>query len=300
MAAERDGAVPDAVRERHHLGAHGNPIYREVFRRPATGAGGAILAAHLTRDGGVVHVPGAGTHHAMPDRASGFCYINDVALGLLTWCDLGLTRILYVDVDAHHGDGVEAVFRADPRITTLSVHEVGRWPRTGGDPSDHGPLGNARNIPVPESFNDNEFAHVLERAILPFAERLRPQAVLLQCGSDALDDDPLSRLSLSNNAHFAAVRALSEVTPRFVVTGGGGYNPWAVARCWAGVWGTLDGREVSVALPESARDVLRAITWPLRAAGRNPPPHWWETLRDPPRPGPVRREVVEACEAALG
>ncbi|WP_425589876.1 acetoin utilization protein AcuC [Roseomonas xinghualingensis] len=294
--AEVEQSAPPEIRERHHIGAHGNPVYREVFRRPATSAGGAILAAQLTRGGGIVHVPGAGTHHAMPDRASGFCYINDPVLGLLEWLDLGLTNVLYLDIDAHHGDGVEYAFCNDPRVFTLSVHEAGRWPFTG-KLEDHAG-GHARNIPVPQGFNDTEMEHVLQAAILPILRHLRPQAVMLQCGADALDEDPLARLSLSNNAHRAVLRALIPEAPRLIVTGGGGYNPWSVARCWAGIWGTLDGRPMAGRLPPAAEAVLRALEW-HRSGGRNPPEHWFTTLVDAPRPGPLRAEVVEACDAVL-
>jgi acetoin utilization protein AcuC len=292
--AEAEQNVPPEIRERHHIGAHGNPVYREVFRRPATSAGGAMLAARLTRHGGIVHVPGAGTHHAMPDRASGFCYINDPVLGLLAWLDAGLTNVLYLDIDAHHGDGVEFAFHDDPRVFTLSVHEDGRWPRTGRLEDRAG--GHARNIPVPPGFNDTEMHHVLHAAILPILRHLRPQAVMLQCGADALEEDPLARLSLSNNSHLDVVRALMAEAPRLIVTGGGGYNPWTVARCWTAVWGTLDGRPMPARLPSAAEAVLRGLEW-HRAAGRNPPEHWFTTLIDAPRPGPLRPEVVAACEA---
>lgn len=288
--AERTQSVPEPVRARHRIGADGNPVYREMFRRPATGAGAALLAAELTRHGGVVHAPGVGTHHGRPDRASGFCYLNDCVLGLMAWLDQGLTRILYVDIDAHHGDGVEDAFRDDPRVFTLSLHEAGRWPRTGAEEDTAG--GHAANLPVPEGFHDAEFDAVLHEAILPIATAFRPQAIMLQCGADALAEDPLSRLSLTNAAHRAAVRALLPLAPRLVVTGGGGYNPWAVARCWAGLWATLDGRDIPGRLPPKAEAVLRGITW-HRAAGRNPPSHWFTTLADPPPPPrPVRAEVV--------
>ena len=296
QAAERDQGVSEAVRARHHLGAHGNPIYREVFRRPATGAGGAILAATLVRDGGVVHVPGAGTHHAMPDRASGFCYLNDVALALFALVDAGLTRVLYVDMDAHHGDGVEHAFRDDPRVFTLSVHEAGRWPRTGLLDDRAG--GWARNLPVPEGFNDTEMDWVLRHAILPVARQFRPEAVVLQCGSDAVEEDPLARLSLSNNSHFALTEALRAISPRLIVTGGGGYDPWTVARCWAGVWATLNGLPIPSRIPPAAEAVLRGLDW-FRAAGRSPPEHWFNTIRDASRPGPVRAEIRQICARTL-
>lgn len=294
--AEATQQVSPAERERYRLGADGNPLYREMFRRPATSAGGTLLAARLTAQGGVVQVPGGGTHHGRPGRASGFCFVNDAVLGLLAWLDQGLTRVVYLDIDAHHGDGVQDAFHDDPRVFTLSVHEDGRWPFTGGLGDRAG--GHARNIPVPAGFNDSEMLWVLHQAILPIIQRLRPQAIMLQCGADALEEDPLARLSLSNNAHRMVVGTLLGLAPRLIVLGGGGYNPWSVARCWAGVWGRLNGHALPDRLPPAAEAVLRGLTF-ARAAGRNPPEGWFTTLLDPPRPGVVRAVVRRAAAEAM-
>lgn len=295
MRAEAEGAVDPATRERHGLGTTANPVFAQMFRRPATGAGGVLLASELVARGGVVHVPGAGTHHAMADRANGFCYLNDVVLGLMHLRRLGLRRLAYVDIDAHHCDGVEAAFAGDRDLLLISVHEERRWPFTGTLDDDAG--GNALNLPVPAGFNDTEMAAVRDRLILPALESFRPEAIVLQCGADAVTEDPLSRLALSNNAHAAVARALMGMTDRLIVTGGGGYNPWSVARCWTRVWAVLNGHEVPDRLPEPARDLLQALHWPGRAAGRNPPAHWFDTLADPARPGPLRAEVTARIEA---
>jgi acetoin utilization protein AcuC len=294
--AEATQQVSPEDRARFHIGAHGNPVYREIFSRPATGAGGTMLAARLTAGGGIAHVPGGGTHHGLRDRASGFCYLNDPVLGLLEWLDAGLDNILYVDIDAHHGDGVELAFAADPRVFTLSVHEADRWPFTGRVEDRAG--GHARNLPVPAGFNDSEMLWLLHQAILPIARRLQPQAIMLQCGADALEEDPLSRLALSNNAHWGVVRALMGLAPRFILLGGGGYNPWSVARCWAGAWGVLNGFAPPERLPPAAEAVLRGLAF-HRAAGRNPPEAWFTTLRDAPRPGVVRAAVQRVATAAV-
>jgi acetoin utilization protein AcuC len=296
IAAEATQQVPPEIRERHHIGAHGNPVYAEIFRRPATSAGGVLLASRLTAAGGVVHVPGGGTHHGRPDRASGFCYLNDAVLGLLGWLDQGLTNILYIDIDAHHGDGVQDAFADDPRVFTLSIHEAGRWPFTGAVEDHAG--GHARNIPVPQGLNDTEMDWLLHHAILPLVHHLRPQAIMLQCGADALEEDPLAKLSLSNNAYWDVVRAVMPLSPRLIVLGGGGYNPWSVSRCWAGIWGVLNGLTPPERLPYAAEAVLRALVF-NRAAGRNPPEHWFTTLRDVPRPGPVRLEIRHLAEVTL-
>ncbi len=290
--AERTQAVPEADRLRFGLGAHGNPVFPEVYRRPMTSAGGMLLAARLVAGGGVVHCPGGGTHHGRADRASGFCYLNDVVLAVLAWLDAGLERIAVVDIDAHHGDGVQDAFADDPRVLTISVHEAGRWPHTGAVGDRAG--GAARNLAMPAGLNDTEFRFLLERAVLPLVAAHRPEAILLQCGADALEEDPLARLSLSNNAHMGAAAALLslpvEGARRLVVTGGGGYNPWSVGRCWAGVWATLNAVEIPARTTPAAEAVLRALSFG-RAAGRNPPEHWFTTIRDAPREGPVRDAV---------
>jgi acetoin utilization protein AcuC len=290
QAAEAEGQVTDTIRDRHHLGTLSNPVFAQMYRRPATGAGGMMLAAELLRDGGVVHVPGGGTHHGLPDRANGFCYLNDVVLGILALRRMGVTRVAYVDIDAHHCDGVAAAFADDPEVLMISVHEQGRWPFTGA--LDEGGCGNAFNLPVPSGFNDTEMRAILDRLILPRVAAHAPQAVVLQCGADALAEDPLSRLCLSNNAHRAVVRALRPLSPRFLVTGGGGYNPWSVGRCWAGVWAELAGEQVPHRLPTPAQEVLRALHW---GGGGRPPPEeaMLTTLADPPREGPVRPEITD-------
>ncbi len=131
---------------------------------------------------------------------------------------------------------------------------------------------------------------LLHEAVLPLIARFRPQASLLQCGADALEDDPLARLSLSNNAYWEVLRAVMPLAPRLILVGGGGYNPYTVGRCWAGLWATLNGLAIPEVLPPEAETVLRRLVY-NRAAGRNPPPHWFTTLRDAPREGPVRPEI---------
>ena len=294
--AEAMQSVSEAERARFRIGAEGNPIYREVFRRPAISAGGVMLAARLTAAGGIVHCPGGGTHHGRPARASGFCFLNDPVLGLLAWLDFGLDNIVYLDIDAHHCDGVQDAFCGDARVLTISIHEAGRWPRTGAVEDRAG--GAARNLPVPSGCNDSEFRHVLHQAVLPLIRARRPQAIMLQAGADGLEEDPLARLSLSNNPHFATVAATATLAPRLIVLGGGGYNPWTVGRCWAGIWATLNGLPIPPRLPPAAEAVLRVLRFD-RAAGRNPPEHWFTTLRDAPREGPVRPEIRRVAELGL-
>ena len=278
------------TRRTYGLGTPSNPVFAEMYRRPATAAGASMLAAELLVEGGVVYNPAGGTHHGMPGRANGFCYLNDPVLGMLALRRLGVRRIAYVDIDAHHPDGVEAAFARDRDVLMISVHEEGRWPFSGliGDAG----AGQVFNLPVPRGFNDTEMRAVLTRLILPATERFRPDAIVLQCGADAVEEDPLSRLSLSNNAHWDVVGALRPLAPRYLVLGGGGYNPWAVARLWSGVWATLAGHDIGQALPPAGEAVLRAVAWSGHSRARNPAPTLFTTLRDAPREGPLRPEVA--------
>lgn len=288
QSAENRQTVDDSTRIRHGLGTQSNPVFPEMFRRPATAAGGSILGADLVRSGGCVFNPGGGTHHGMPDRASGFCYLNDPVLAILRLRQAGIGPVVYVDIDAHHCDGVEAAFAGDVDVRLISVHEAGRWPFSGQLSDTAG--GAAFNLPVARGLNDSEFDLILQTLILPATQAFRPAAVILQCGADAVSEDPLSRLALSNNAHWRAVAALRDMAPRLLVLGGGGYNPWTVARLWAGVWAVLNRAAIPDRLPAGAAEILSGLTW-NRAAGRNPPSHWRTTLRDARRDGPVRDQL---------
>jgi acetoin utilization protein AcuC len=288
--AERDGRVSDEVKERYNLGRNGNPIFPEIFTRPATTCGASIHAAQALCgvERGVIHSLAGGTHHGRRDMAYGFCFFNDLVLAILAMLDGGLERVLYVDLDAHHGDGVQDAFQANDRVLTLSVHEEGRWPRSG--PLTDRAGGMARNFPVPPQFNDNELDAVISEAIMPIGSAFQPSAVVIQSGCDGLADDPQSKLALSNGALARAVEQVSRLAPRVLVTGGGGYNPWAVARAWTLVWARLNGIKPPDTLSFAGETVLRALTWD-NSRGRNPPEHWFSTLIDPPNWGPVRPEV---------
>jgi acetoin utilization protein AcuC len=151
---------------------------------------------------------------------------------------------------------------------------------------------------MPADFNDSEMALVRDRVLVPLAEAFAPEAIVIQCGADAVADDPLSKLSLSNRALWAVVHALKPLAPRLIVTGGGGYNPWTVARAWAGVWATLTDADPAVPPTRQAAAVLGALTW-HRSQGRNPRPEWFTTIADTPRPGPIRPDVEEVVAAVL-
>jgi acetoin utilization protein AcuC len=293
QAAEATQVVSDEVRARHGLGTSSNPVFPEMYRRPATSAGASLIAGEMLAKGGVVYSPAGGTHHGMPDRANGFCYLNDPVLAIQSLRRNGAARIAYVDIDAHHADGVEHAFKDDPDTLLISVHEVNRWPRSGAL-TDMG-AGQVYNLPVPAGLNDDDMALIRDALILPLVADFNPDAIVLQCGADAVAEDPQSRLTLSNNAHWAILAGLRPLADRYLVLGGGGYNPWSVGRLWSGVWATLNGHEIPDVLPAAAQDVLRALTWQGPQRRVDPQTHWIDTLRDAPRYGSIHPDVRQAA-----
>jgi acetoin utilization protein AcuC len=286
MRAEAEQTLPPELRERYRIGADANVIHKAVFRRPATSVGGALMAAELLAQGATVYAPGVGNHHGQKARASGFCFVNDIALGILRLRELGFRRIAYLDLDAHHGDGVEAAFGTDSEVLTISVHEEGRWPRTG---LVHDPAHAVYNFAVPPGFHDAELAYLMDAAIRPVIQNFAPEILLVLPGADALEADKMSKLSLSNNAIWDALSAVRGLAPKLAVFGGGGYNPYALARCWAGIWAILNDLPLPDSLPESARDVLRGVRHFRHSAGDVPA--WQLALRDAPITGVVRDVV---------
>jgi len=291
--AEQEQDLPADLKQRYRIGLDGNPIFPEVFSRPATACGASLAAAALVADGGRVFSPAGGTHHGRPARASGFCYLNDPVLAILSLLDRGIAPVVYLDIDAHHGDGVQDAFADEPRVWTISLHEAGRWPhrhdKPAGGLADRGG-GQARNLPLPPGFHDDELAFLLEAAVLPLLERIGPAALVLQAGADGLADDPMSGLALSNGGYWQVLRLVKDLAPRLIVLGGGGYNPWSVARAWVGCWGILTGQALPERLPPAAEALLRAITW-RHSRGKAPPERWFTSLTDPPSRGPVRTDV---------
>ena len=296
--ADSEGLVTAGMREKHGIGTMENPLFRGVFERASTAVGGSHEAARLAMDGRVAFHPAGGTHHGRPDRASGFCYFNDPVFAILGFLDHGLERVLYVDLDAHHGDGVEEAFARDTRVMTVSIHEDGRWPGTGR--LDDRREGRARNMPVPRGINDSEFRLLIDEAVVPIAERFAPQAVVITCGADGLAGDPLSSMMLSNLALWEAVETVVATAPRGVVLGGGGYNPWTLARCWTGLWGRLAGFDLPETLPGASQMRLAALDCDL-VDDEDRDPAWLTTLADRPNDGPIRPEfhgIVAAVTAS--
>ena len=298
--AETLGQVKTAWRERFGLGTLENPYFAGLFAIPATATGASIQAAEQVLAGRVAFNPAGGMHHARRSRAQGFCYFNDPALAVIRLRRAGL-RVLYVDLDAHHCDAVEAAFAGDPEVLTLSLHmdTAYAYPHGGGGLDDCGAAaaGHATiNVPLPQGVSDAEYRLVFEAAWSRALDRFRPDAVVLQAGADALSADPLGKLGLSTQGFLAIARTIVDTsprhadgTPRLLATGGGGYHPVATARAWTGLWGVLSGRELGDAIPPRGVALLRAICWEADDADD----HQDRTLSlsDRVSEGPVREEI---------
>jgi acetoin utilization protein AcuC len=270
--AEVLGRVKRTYRERYRLGTLENPYFDQFFTTPATATGASIQAAEQVIAGRIAFNPAGGMHHARPGRARGFCYFNDPVLGVMRLRRAGW-RVLYVDIDAHHCDGVEAAFRDDAETLTLSLHmDTGyAYPNSGGRITDCGTAESGYtsvNVPLPRALTDGEYLLVFESVWPRVLERFRPDAIVLQAGTDMLAGDPLGKWRCTTQTFLSVAARIVEGaprhldgTPRLLVTGGGGYHPLLVARAWTGLWALLSGRVLPSAIPEQGVDVLRRVGW---------------------------------------
>jgi len=272
----------------YNIGSLSNPVFPEMFKRPATSVGSSLLAADLVANGGRAYSLGGGLHHGMAGYANGFCFLNDLAFAINRLRDLGVQRIAYIDLDAHHCDGVAAAFPEDENLFVVSTHERKRWPFTGG--IDENIPDRLLNVPLPSQCNDTEFMFVFEKLVFPLLDRFQPEALIIQGGADALEDDPMSRLCLSNQVIFKILSILLGSSQRVLLTGGGGYNPWTVARLWTGFWALMSGRTIPEVLPNQATELLRSLSWQRQT---KPKEIMLNSIYDVPMEGQLRDEVSD-------
>jgi acetoin utilization protein AcuC len=245
----------------HGLGTDDNPIFLGMHEASALVCGGSLLAAREIAEGRAdraVNIAG-GLHHAMPDRAAGFCVYNDCAVAISWLLDHGFERIAYVDVDVHHGDGVQEAFYTDPRVLTISLHQhpLTLWPGTGwpGEIGRGGGEGYAVNVPLPPGTPDAGWLRAFHAVVPSLLTEFRPQILVSQCGVDTLAEDPLANLGLSVDGHRAIYRALRELAEhtaggKWLATGGGGYGLFRVVpRSWTHLLATVLDRDLDPRRP---------------------------------------------------
>tara|TARA_Y200000002_G_scaffold146790_2_gene121337 strand:+ start:715 stop:1887 length:1173 start_codon:yes stop_codon:yes gene_type:complete len=272
----------------YNIGSLSNPVFPEMYKRPATSVGSSLLAADLVADGGRAYSLGGGLHHGMAGYANGFCFLNDLAFAINRLRELGIQRVAYIDLDAHHCDGVTAAFPEDENLFIVSAHEDKRWPFTGG--VDENLVDRFLNIPLPSRCNDTEYLFIFEKLVFPLLERFQPEALVIQGGADALEDDPMSRLSLSNQVLWKILTMLLGQSHRVILTGGGGYNPWTVSRLWTGFWALMSGRPIPENLPGEAISLLKSLSWQRRTM---PKERLLNSIFDIPKEGQLSNEVFD-------
>jgi len=228
------------------------PAFKGVYEAAATVVGTSLAALDAIMAGRCrqAFVPIAGLHHARRDEAAGFCVFNDCGVVIETLrSQYRLQRVAYVDIDAHHGDGVYYAFEDDPDLCIVDMHEDGEYlyPGTGGvtETGSGAAAGTKLNIPLPPNASDETFFKVWESAEA-FVDRARPEFVILQCGADSLGGDPITHLAFSSAAHCHAAKRLKVLADRhcdgrLLALGGGGYNRANLAAAWTAVVAALLG-----------------------------------------------------------
>lgn len=228
------------------LGTPDCPIFPGMYEYGKLAAGGALTGARLILSGEatVVFSPSGGFHHAHAHRAGGFCYLNDIVLACLELTDAG-RRVLFLDIDVHHCDGVQDALYHRGDVMVVSLHESGKtlYPGTGfedevgaGDG-----LGATVNFPLPVGTYDDAYLRVFDEGVWPVIQAYDPDVVVVEIGMDALAGDPLAHLQLSNNAYADVLERLRRLGRPILATGGGGYHVENTVRGWSLAWSVLCG-----------------------------------------------------------
>lgn len=228
------------------LGGPDTPAFADMYIYGAWACGAGLMAADrlLTGKSDIAFNLLGGFHHAMPGRAGGFCYLNDVALACDHLARAG-KRVLYLDVDAHHGDGVQEIFYERSDVFTISMHESGTtlfpWGGFENETGHDAGLGYNANIPLPAGTYDDAFRRAFERVVLPLIGAYRPDVIVLELGMDTLAGDPLTHLRLTNNIVVDVLDRLMQFRRPLLVAGGGGYHVENTVRAWTLAWRTCAG-----------------------------------------------------------
>ncbi|HEX3787911.1 MAG TPA: acetoin utilization protein AcuC [Pseudonocardiaceae bacterium] len=271
LAAVR--TAPDSAYEvGHGLGTPDNPIFPGMHEASARVVGGSVLAADLIATGRTdraVSIAG-GLHHAMPSHAAGFCVYNDCAVAISWLLDHSVDRVAYVDVDVHHGDGVQAAFYSDPRVLTISIHQDPRtlWPGTGypRELGAGGAEGTAVNLGLMPGTVDGPWLRGFHAVVPSLLAAFRPQVLVTQCGVDTHRTDPLADLELTVDGHRTIYRALRDLAVqhaggKWLALGGGGYDlVRVVPRSWTHLLATVLDRDLDPNTPAPADWVAHGTT----------------------------------------
>jgi acetoin utilization protein AcuC len=290
---------------RYGMGPGDTPAFRGMHDASMLVCAATKEAARQVWEGDAVHAfsPAGGLHHAMPDRAAGFCVYNDPAAAIDWLLEHGAERVCYVDVDVHHGDGVEVLFADDPRVLTISLHESGRFlfPGTGflDDVGGPGAEGSAANLPLHPGTTGEVWLDAFDEVVAPLVRAFAPDVLVTQLGCDTHATDPLAHLSLTVDDQAASYARLHRLAHevcegRWIATGGGGYQLVdVVPRAWTLAFAEMSGRPLPVETPMGWREVVAE-----RTGVRAPTSFTDDPVRlSPELVGQARRAAEEAVQA---
>ena len=272
------------------IGSQDCPVFKGVYEYSVLAAGGTLTAAKMILSGqaDIAFNPSGGYHHAGPELAAGFCYINDVALACIVLAEQK-KRVLYLDVDVHHGDGVANEFYDRSDVLTISLHQNPKtlFPGTGFE-NEIGTgegKGYCVTVPLPVGTYDQAYLKAFETIVLPLTTAYNPDVIVFELGADALAGDPLANLCLTNNVYAEIVNHLMKFNKPIVATGGGGYNVENTVRAWALAWSIFCGADRSEDMSHAMGGVFLEST------------EWQAGLRD--RALAVTEQQRNAVESAI-
>jgi len=253
------------------LGSGDNPIFEDMYYASAVHTGAVIHATDIVMDGQVNHAftPAGGLHHASRSRASGFCVFNDPAIAIKKLLVEGkVKRAAYVDIDAHHGDGVQALFYDSPEVLTISLHESGRYlfPGTGfeNEVGTGDGKGFSVNVPLPTYTRDSSYIFAFNEIVPPLLESFKPDMILTQLGADAHQSDPLTHLMIGTGTYERIAGTIHDLAHeicdgKWVGVGGGGYDPAVVPRVWTVIFSKMAGIELPDEVPEGWKSQCKKL-----------------------------------------
>ena len=272
---EQSQSITALNSKKYNLGTVSNPIFKEMFRRHAAATGSLLMAADLIKDNkyNLIFSPGSGAHHAQKQKASGFCYLNDIATCIIYLKKVGMKKILYFDMDAHYGDGVVEHFKNYDDVFTISLHQKDLWPKNGAYVYNNRVI----NLPLEHGCDDKSIKYIFKKKIEKKINDFNPQITLLQMGADCLEDDHMSKLNFTNNAMSYVIKKFKKTSKNIILMGGGGYNPWTTLRAWIYNLAVLTGEENMLKLNDDAKNFLANINWKVK-----PKKHWINEICDFP------------------
>lgn len=246
LEAASQGQVRLEMLERG-IGTADTPILAGMYPWALKAAGGTCAAMdHLIKgDACAAFNPLGGFHHARPGFSEGFCYINDIVVAIMDALrKVPDMKVVFVDLDAHHGNGVQEAFYHDPRVLFISIHETGRtlypWCGIETETGEREGKGYTVNVPIEPGSDDEVYSFVFNEVIPPLLKAFSAHLVVAELGADTLISDPLTHLKLTNNGYRTAVKKLVELSPEILALGGGGYDIYRTSRCWTLAWSILN------------------------------------------------------------